>query len=102
MTALMIILAMSFGLIVPKMIIDYFGDRGSHRRGDGRQRTAGASSLKKKPGVKRSNNRHEDAPRRRPDFFANRNCRWQRLKYFVKFGGTLRLRHGLVFEEKAT
>jgi hypothetical protein len=32
MTALIIILAMSFGLIVPKMVIDYFGDRLSEAR----------------------------------------------------------------------
>jgi uncharacterized membrane protein YjjB (DUF3815 family) len=32
MTALIIILAMSFGLIVPKMVIDYFGDRSTQTR----------------------------------------------------------------------
>jgi hypothetical protein len=31
-TAAMIILAMSFGLIVPKMIIDYFSDRSKQTR----------------------------------------------------------------------
>jgi uncharacterized membrane protein YjjB (DUF3815 family) len=32
MTASIIILAMSFGLIVPKMVIDYFGDRATPTR----------------------------------------------------------------------
>jgi len=31
-TAIAIILAMSFGLIVPKLIIDYFGDRSMQAR----------------------------------------------------------------------
>jgi uncharacterized membrane protein YjjB (DUF3815 family) len=32
MTAIMIIGAMSFGLIVPKLVIDYLGDRSMQRR----------------------------------------------------------------------
>jgi hypothetical protein len=32
MTAMMIICAMSFGLIVPKLVIDYLGDRSIQRR----------------------------------------------------------------------
>jgi uncharacterized membrane protein YjjB (DUF3815 family) len=32
MTAMMVIGAMSFGLIVPKLVIDYLGDRSMQRR----------------------------------------------------------------------